>query len=106
MQQICQMYRLTIREFASIFDISKGHAEDIIKHRKFPALDLGVVIARYFECSVEDLFGWRVDDDGKRRPLLVVEPKTGVAYRLSEREKSEETMPLIRERIAGNGLRG
>ena len=82
LQQITTCYRITIREFASIFGISKAHAEDIIKHRKFPALDLAVRISRYFECTVEDLFAWRVDDDGKRRPLLIVDPKTGVAVRL------------------------
>lgn len=105
MQQITQIYRLTIRDFASIFGISKAHAEDIIKHRKFPALDLAIRMCRYFECTVEELFAWRVDDDGKRRPLLTVDPKTGVAYRLSERRSSDETMALVQGRQGVNGLR-
>lgn len=99
LQQICQMYRITIREFAEMFGISKAHAENIIKHRKFPALDLAIEICRYFECTVEDLFGWRVDDDGKRRPLLVIDPKTKEVSRLSERERGHETMNMIRERL-------
>jgi transcriptional regulator with XRE-family HTH domain len=99
LQQICSIFRLTIREFASIFGISKGYSEDIIKQRKFPTLDLGIRISRYFEVSVEELFGWRVDDDGKRRPLLVVNPKTGVAFRLSEKKKEHDTMPLVREKL-------
>ena len=57
MQQVCQMYRITIREFAGIFGISKAHAEAIIKQRKFPALDLALRITRYFDCTVEELFG-------------------------------------------------
>lgn len=105
LQQICQMYRITIREFAAIFGISKAHAENIIKHRKLPALDLAISICRYFECNVEELFGWRIDDDGKRRPLLVVDPKTGQAYRLSERNPNQETMAMIRERLREKGLR-
>ena len=103
LQQICALYTITIREFASIFEISKAHAEAIMKHRKFPALELAIQICRYFECTVEELFGWRVDDDGKRRPLLVVDPKTGKAYRLSERDRKDETMSLIRERLE-NGV--
>ena len=101
LQQITTCYRITIREFASIFGISKAHAEDIIKHRKFPALDLAVRISRYFECTVEDLFAWRVDDDGKRRPLLIVDPKTGVAVRLKPRERKDDTMAMIHEKLKG-----
>jgi DNA-binding XRE family transcriptional regulator len=105
LQQICQMYRITFREFAAIFEISTAHAEAIIKHRKFPALPLAISICRYFECTVEELFGWRVDDDGKRRPLLIVDPKTKQAYRLSERDRGHETMNMIRERMGEKGLR-
>src|SRR5271155_701972 len=83
LQQCCQLYRITFREFASIFGISRGHAENLLKHRTFPSMELGIAIARYFECTVEDMFGWRIDDDGKRCPLIVVDPKTGVARRLS-----------------------
>lgn len=101
LQQFTQVHRITIREFASIFGISKAYAEDIIKHRKFPTLDIAVRIARYFGCTVEELFGWRVDDDGKRRPLLKLDPKTGVAYRLKERKQDDSTLELVRERLKG-----
>jgi DNA-binding XRE family transcriptional regulator len=99
LQQITQVYRITIREFASIFNISKAHAEDIIKHRKLPSLPLAVEICRYFEVTVEELFAWRVDDDGKRRPLIAEDPKTGMAYRLSESNLSHRTMALVEKRL-------
>ena len=99
LQQVCQMYRITIREFASIFGISKAHSENIIKQRKFPDLPLALSITRYFGCTVEELFGWRIDDDGKRRPLLIEDPRTGQAYRLSEVKKQDRTMSLMEKRL-------
>jgi transcriptional regulator with XRE-family HTH domain len=81
LQQLVQIHGLTIRDFASIFKISKGHAEGILKDRTFPALPLALAISRYFEVSVEELFGWRVDDTGNRRPL-VVDLGTGKAVRV------------------------
>jgi ligand-binding sensor domain-containing protein len=39
-------------------------------------------IACYFEVSVEELFGWRMEDTGERRPLLVLDPKTGQVVKL------------------------
>lgn len=101
LQQVCQMYRITIREFASIFGISKAHAEQIIKQRKFPALDLALRIARYFDCTVEELFGWRIDDDGKRRPLIIENPRTGQTYRLSDNKKQDATITLMENRLKG-----
>lgn len=101
LQQITTLFRITIREFASIFGISKAHAEAIIKQRKFPALELGIRITRYFGCTVEDLFGWRLDDDGKRRPLLIEDPKTGKAYRLSDVKKQDSTMTLMENKLRG-----
>ena len=105
LQQISQLHRLTIREFAAIFGISKDYSEKIIKHRVFPTLELAFRISRYFEVTVEELFGWRVDDDGKRRPLLTVDPKTGKAFRLLESKKEHETMALVHERLKEQGLR-
>ena len=32
--------------------------------------------------EVEELFGWRIDDDGARRPLLVIDPSTGQVRKL------------------------
>jgi DNA-binding XRE family transcriptional regulator len=101
LQQITTMYRITIREFAGIFGISKAHAENIIKQRKYPDLPLALKITRYFGCTVEELFGWRVDDDGKRRPLLIENPKTGQAYRLSDMKKQDSTMTLMENRLKG-----
>lgn len=72
LQQLAKAHEITIREFASIFGVSKGHAEKILKHRCFPALEVAIRIARYFEVSVEELWGWQLDDDGARRPLIAV----------------------------------
>lgn len=69
--QMAMLHRLSIREFAAIFQISKGHAEAVLKHQVAPNLELAFRIARYFEVRVDDLFGWMFDDVGVRRPLLV-----------------------------------
>jgi DNA-binding XRE family transcriptional regulator len=64
------VYRLTIREFAEIFGISKAHAEAILKEKKAPSLELAFRISRYFGVKVDELFGWRFDDDGNRHSLV------------------------------------
>ena len=69
--QLWYLHRLTIRDFAQIFGVSKGHAEAVLKHRVEPSLDLALRVARYFGVTVEELFGWRFDDTGDRRPLIV-----------------------------------
>ena len=74
--------RNIVRDFAAIFKISKTHAAEIIAHRKLPDLELAVRISRYWEVEVEELFGWRIDDDGARRPLLVIDPSTGQVRKL------------------------
>lgn len=88
LQQIAQVHGVSVREFAGIFGIPKSSAAEILSHKKFPSLELALRIARYWECSVEDLFGWRVDDTGERRPLLVVDPKTNRARRLVGKDKT------------------
>jgi DNA-binding XRE family transcriptional regulator len=70
---ICQAHGITIRDFAKIFGISKSHAAEIIAHRKLPDLELAVRICRYWAVTVEELFSWRIDDTGERRPLLVIQ---------------------------------
>lgn len=84
LQQLCQVHNLSLREFASIFGISKSHAGDVVAHKVYPSLELAVRIARYWECTVEELFGWRIDDDGARRPLLIEDAKTHKVRRLSQ----------------------
>ena len=69
--QLASMHKITVRGFADIFGISKSHAEDILSHRKMPSVELAFRIARYYEVSVDELFGWRVDDTGERCPLVV-----------------------------------
>jgi DNA-binding XRE family transcriptional regulator len=69
--QMARMHGLTIREFAEIFEISKNHAEAVLKHRTTPSLELAFQIARYFDLKVDELFGWMFDDTGNRRPLLL-----------------------------------
>lgn len=93
LQQLAELHGLTIRDVAGIFGISKGHSEAILKHRVFPSLDLAVKIARYFETSVDELFAWRVDDSGDRRPLLIELPGVDTPIRLNHsRDKSPITL--------------
>ena len=69
--QLARMHGLSIREFAEIFEISKNHAEAVLKHRAIPSLELAFQIARYFDLKVDELFGWHFDDTGNRRPLVL-----------------------------------
>jgi transcriptional regulator with XRE-family HTH domain len=69
--QLAKIHGLSIREFAEIFEISKNHAEAVLKHRTTPSLELAFQIARYFDVSVDHLFGWMFDDTGNRRSLLL-----------------------------------
>ena len=82
--QLVKMHGLSIREFAEIFEISKNHAEAVLKHRTTPSLELAFQIARYFEVRVEELFGWMFDDTGNRRPLVV--EVGGKAFRFKSAE--------------------
>jgi transcriptional regulator with XRE-family HTH domain len=75
--QWAKLYSLSIRDFAAVFGISRGHAEDVLKHRRMPSLELAFRIARYFEVRVDELFGWMIDDTGERCSLLLDLP-TGV----------------------------
>ena len=96
MAYLAELHRLSIRKFAAIFGISKAHAEDILKHRVFPTLELAVRIARYWECSVDELFGWRVDDSGERRPLIIELPN-GETKRLTVGNSGRSSLPLVTE---------
>ena len=73
LSRIAAAHQITLRDFSSIFGISKSLAGEVLNHTTFPKLELAVRISRYFEVTVEELFGWRIDDDGKRRPLLVID---------------------------------
>jgi plasmid maintenance system antidote protein VapI len=82
LQYLVELHGLSVRKFAEVFGISKGHAEDLMKHKVFPTLTLAVRIARYFETNVDDLFAWRLNDTGDRRPLVVVIPGTEGVVRI------------------------
>lgn len=82
--QLAMLHGLTIREFAAVFQISKNHAEAVLKHKTFPSLELAFQIARYFDVGVDELFGWMIDDTGNRRPLVV--EVRGKAYRVKHRD--------------------
>jgi DNA-binding XRE family transcriptional regulator len=69
--QLARMHGLSIREFAEVFEISRNHAEAVLKHRTTPSLELAFQIARYFDLKVDELFGWMFDDTGNRRPLVL-----------------------------------
>lgn len=96
LQQLAELHGLTIRDVAGIFQISKGHAEAILKHRVFPSLELAVRFARYFETSVDELFAWRVDDSGDRRPLLIELPGYATPIRLTHRHE-KDSISLVRQ---------
>lgn len=93
--QLADLHQLSIRDFAAIFGISKSHAQEILSHETMPSLELAIRISRYWECSVEELFGWRVDDEGERRPLLVALPGTNQLVRLSSRNREHDSLALI-----------
>lgn len=90
--QLVLIHQMTIRDFAEVFGISKNHAEAILKHRTAPSLELAFKIARYFSVTVDDLFGWRFDDNGDRSPLLV-ELKRGEIVKLAA---DENVLKVIR----------
>jgi plasmid maintenance system antidote protein VapI len=97
LQYVLEVYGLSIRDFAGIFSISLSHAEDIVKHRVFPSLELAIRIARYWECSTDDLFAWRVDDDGGRYPLLISLPGREGSIRLSTHRAKRNALPLVKD---------
>ncbi len=79
---IAEVHGLTVREFGAIFGIKKSYACELLNERCFPPLELALRIALYFELTVEELFGWRLDDGGERRPLLVIDPQTQQVVKL------------------------
>ena len=95
--QLCLLHGLSIRDFAQIFEISKSHAQEILNHQKMPSLELAFRIARYFECTTDELFGWMVDDDGMRRPLLVEIPGKGEVWRLKHQYERHKALVMIRD---------
>lgn len=86
LSQLASLHRLTIRDFAAVFGISRNHAEAILKHRVVPSLELAFRIARYYEVHVDELFGWMFDDTGERRPLIV--ESKGIIGQLKSSESS------------------
>ena len=97
LSQIAEAHGISVRDFASIFGIGKSHAAEILGHKVFPSLELALKISRYWEVSVEELFGWRVDDDGARRPLLVIDPGTGKARKLTKKQGRTGAIELAME---------
>lgn len=98
LQQLCMLHNVSIREFAEIFGISKSHAEDVIKERIFPPLQAAIAISRYFEVDVEFLFGWRVDDNGTRRPLLIEVQGSKTLVRLKVGDPASSSKALVEAR--------
>lgn len=112
--RLCEAHDLTIRDFASIFGISKAHAEKIMKHQVFPSLELAFRIARYWESRVDELFGWRIDDTEERRPLIVELPGEGkvrlsyhglhrdsleIAYQIAKCKGNPEKLKKLAEKM-------
>jgi putative transcriptional regulator len=90
--QLARIHGLGIREFARVFQISKNTADAILNHRRYPSLELAFRIARYFDLKVDELFGWMVDDNGQRRPLVL--QINGKVYRVSERDNPLELIEI------------
>ena len=108
LQYMAEVHQLTVRQFAEIFEISKSHASKVLSHEVFPSVELAVRIARYFETNVDELFGWRVDDEGSRRSLLVEIPGEGVLklnMRNSGRGSDFSGLKLV-ERVLKGGENG
>jgi transcriptional regulator with XRE-family HTH domain len=100
--RMCEAHKLTIRDFAAVFGISKAHAEKIMKQQALPSLELAFRIARYWETKVDELFGWRIDDTGERRPLIVELPGEGTA-RLSYHKPHRDALELTEEIAKAKG---
>jgi transcriptional regulator with XRE-family HTH domain len=94
--QLADLHGITVREFATIFGISKSLAWEILNHRKLPSLDLAIRIARYWECTTDELFGWMVDDTGDRRPLLIL-LRNNTVVRLKTTDRSARALAMIHE---------
>jgi transcriptional regulator with XRE-family HTH domain len=93
--QICEIHGLSVRDMASIFGISKSYAWEVMRCRKDPDLKLAFRLARYFEVTVDDLFGWMYDDTGERRPLVIEGPDKKV-IRLRAANPQHGTMALLK----------
>jgi DNA-binding XRE family transcriptional regulator len=101
--QLAEIHGLSVRAFAEIFGISAAHSQELLTHKKFPSLELAVRISRYFEVNVEDLFGWRIDDDGSRRTLLIQLPGNRKPVRLKSSKRSHDAMALVAALIRQEG---
>jgi transcriptional regulator with XRE-family HTH domain len=96
LSQLAEIHRISVRDFASIFQISKSHAEEVLNHKTMPSLELGIRIARYFDVTTDELLAWRVDDDGSRRPLVIAIPGGGTV-RLNNKNPDSDPMEVVRE---------
>lgn len=97
--QLAKVHKLSIREFAEIFGVSVNHAEAVLKHRIFPSLELAVRIARYYGVTVDELFGWRFDDNGERSPLIL--EVNGKLVRLKSKSKVLEVVTNGQDQVHG-----
>lgn len=96
MSQLAKIHGLTVRDFARIFGMSKSHAEDVLAMRCFPRAEMCIQIARYFEVSTDDIFGWMIDDAGERRPLVIELYGTGKVLRLKAQVKEHGSLALVK----------
>lgn len=92
--QLAKIHKISVREFASIFGTGKSLAADVLNMKKFPDMVLALRIARYFEVTVDELWGWLVNDSGARRPL-VVEMGNGRVMRLMSGVKAHGALALV-----------
>lgn len=93
--RLAKVHGLSVRQMATIFKVSNGYAHDLMQHKALPTLELAFKLARYFEVTVDELFGWRVDDTGDRRPLLVEIPGEKEPLRLIGHKREHDALPLV-----------
>src|SRR5580658_5660419 len=94
--QIAELHGISVRDFAALFDVSKTYAAGVLNHTRQPSLEVAVRISRYFEVTVEELFGWWFDDNGERRPLLIQLPGTDRVMVLKSSDPDHATLKLVK----------
>jgi transcriptional regulator with XRE-family HTH domain len=93
--QLAKVHGLTVRDFAAIFGMGKSLAAQILNMTKYPDMVLALRIARYFEVTVDELWGWLVNDLGARRPLVIELPGTKRLLRLRAGVKAHGALALV-----------
>ena len=68
LQRMVRFNKMSVREFASQFGVSYNSAA-LILAGQYPKLPVTIAIARYFQVTVEDIWGHELDSSA-RRPVF------------------------------------